>query len=190
MSDVKPSWWQAQRGFLLGALVLGFLALYLPYRAEWRNWARSHPTVAQGVGKGAQAGYLGARWRLLNLTERDSTRLEANQMLLVARFEMIRDAGTDPDSLSLCEATLVDPRGRRWTSNTAPPLAARSTLPTLCGYALKNGEKVFPAAGQPWLFEKNFLVPRGLDARALDVEIFVIPVVEPKQPGLFLRFTQ
>ncbi len=190
MSAAWSAWWKSQRWYVLGALVAGFFALYLPHRSEWRNWARSHAAVALDVGKGAQADYLGARWRLLNLTERDAPRIAADQMLLVARFEMILDAGTDPKGLSLCEASLTDARGRRWTSNTAPPLASRSTLPTLCAYEIKDGEQVYAVSGQPWLFEKGFLVPRGLDPRALGVELFVTPIEEPRQPGLYLRFTQ
>lgn len=186
----SASWWRVQRWYLLGALVFGAWALYAPYRAAWRNWARSHPMVPLEVRKDAQAGYLGARWRLLNLTERDVTGLEPDQMVLVARFEMVLDAGTDPKALSLCEARLTDARGRAWTSNSAPAGASRRTLPTACASGFdKDLKAVLPEPGKPWLFEKSFLVPRGLEVRALGVEIFVTPMVEPERPGLYLRFT-
>lgn len=188
-SDASSSWWRRQRFYLVGAALLGAWALYAPYRDAWRRYARSNPIVPIEVAQGAQAQYRGARWRFLNLTERDVPKLEPDAMALVARFELVLDEGVDPKNLGLCDARLSDARERVWKSGFVA--AGRRTLPTLCNYDPGPDFKgIAPQPGQPWQFEKSFVVPRGLDARQLRPEIFVVPLSEPDAPGTYLRFTQ
>ncbi len=111
-------------------------------------------------------------------------------MLLVARFELILDAGTDAKELSLCQARLTDARERVWQSSFVSS-GVRGSLPDACNAGIgADSKQVAPQPGQPWLFEKTFLVPRGLDVRALRPEIFVTPMTRPDAPGTYLRFTQ
>jgi hypothetical protein len=184
------SWWRRQRWYLVGAALLGAWALYVPYRDAWRRYARSHPIVPIDVAQGAQAPYRGARWRLLNLTERDVPRLDEDAMALVARFELVLDEGVDPNSLGRCEARLSDARERVWKSGYVR-ITGQRALPTSCNYDSGPDFKgIAPQPGRPWLFEKSFVVPRGLDVRQLRPEIFVIPLSEPDAPGTYLRFIQ
>lgn len=186
----RPSWWRRQRFHLLGAALLSAWALYAPYCDAWRRYARSHPIVPIDVAQGAQAEYRGARWRFLNLTERDAPRLGDEAMALVARFELVLDQGVDPNSLGLCDARLTDARDRVWKSGSVY-VTGRRTLPGSCNYDSGPDFKgIAPQPGRPWLFEKTFVVPRGLDVRKLRPEIFVIPLSEPDAPGTYLRFTQ
>lgn len=188
-NDASSSWWRRQRLHLVGAVLLGAWALYAPYRDAWQRYARSHPLVAIDVAHGAQVPYRGARWRFLNLTERDVPKLDQDAMALVARFELVLDEGVDPKSLGLCDARLTDARERVWKSGFV--VTGRRTLPTSCNYdSGPDFKDIAPQPGQPWQFEKSFVVPRGLDVRQLRPEIFVIPLSEPEAPGTYLRFTQ
>lgn len=191
-ASVTPTWWHRQRWYLLGALVFGAWAFYAPYRDAWRNYAHSHPLVPIDVPKGQSAGYSGARWRLLNLTERDAPKLGEARMLLVARFEMVLDPDTDIDSLALCKVRLVDARGREWddSSMIGSSVPRDERLPDDCRVGLDaNFREIKPRPGKPWLFEKGFIVPRGLDLGRLRPQVFVITPAMPAAPGTYLRFT-
>lgn len=188
----RASWWRRQRWYLFGAGLFGFWAFFAPLRESWRNYARSHPLVAIDVPKGAQAEYLGARWRFLNLTERDAPGLGESRMLLVARFEMTADAGTDVKSLSWCRAGIDDAHGREWEEGYASsPVPRAQRLPDSCTSSIDaNFKPVLAQPGRPWSFEKSFVLPRGVDVRALRPRIFVITPTMPDAPGSYLRFTQ
>lgn len=192
--SASSSWWRRQRFYLIGAALFGVWAMYAPYRDTWREYARNRPSAPIDVAAGAQANYQRARWRFLILTERDAPKLREDAKMLVARFELILDAGNDAKSMGYCEARLTDARGRLWKSSDSPSLPGgrQWRLPTSCKSDFGPGAtEIFPGPGKPWLFEQPFVVPRGIDVRTLRPEIFVsLGPDSDSAPGAYLRFTQ
>lgn len=193
MHDAAPqSWWRLQRRWLLGALLLAAWALYMPYR-EWREQdQRMRPTRPLMVAPGAWAHYEGARWRLLDVVP-GSTSLHRRPgtYLLVARFELIADAGTTAKSLDACKSRMSDAQGRYWEGDSVGTVSmhgVRSTLPTSCGSGLtEHFQQIEPVPGKPWQFTQVFEIPDTVDANVLRPEILILwPKQSPR--GQYLRF--
>ncbi|MBO9664812.1 hypothetical protein [Dokdonella sp.] len=188
--ESKPpsSWWRRQGPWLLGAALLGAYAFYMPYRESLNHYAIFHPIRPIEVAKGASADYEGARWRLLNITQRDQRDLREDAMILVARFELIADEGTSAKNLNRCKSRISDARGRYWEVAPFSGLRVKSELPDSCGSGRgPNFTTIEPEPGKPWLFEQAYLVPRGLDPKTLRPEIYMFSM-EQRRPGDYLRF--
>ena len=170
-NDASSSWWRRQRLRQVGAVLLGAWALYAPYRDAWQRYARSHPLVAIDVAHGAQVPYRGARWRFLNLTERDVPKLDQDAMALVARFELMLDEGVDPKSLGLCDARLTDARYRGGIDSFLSNLVAQRSL-----YSARRDE----AAVQLAALLNRVELYRSLGA---DAELAVGASNAPQPPG-------
>jgi hypothetical protein len=193
MSDAapvsRPGARQRQRLWLLGAALLGAWALYAPYREARQAYARTHPLQPVDVPAAASAAYEGARWRLLNLTERDRPGQRDDARVLVARFEVVADEGTTPRQLDRCRSRISDARGRVWNADAFGQLGVRHTLPQACGSGTgADFRRIEAQPGKPWQFEQVYQVPRGLDAKTLRPEIFM-PWPEREPAGRYLRFT-
>jgi hypothetical protein len=188
-SAAPASWWRRQRLWLLGAVLLGAWALYAPYRDAWQGYARMHPMQARDVPAAQSVAYEGARWRLLNVTERDLPNQRDDAMVLVARFEVVADAGTTAKQLNRCKSRISDAHGRVWNADAFNQLGVKHTLPQNCGSGMGADFKTSEAQpGSPWLFEQVYQVPRGVDAKTLRPEIFM-PWPEHEPVGRYLRFS-
>lgn len=184
----QPGWWRRQGPWLLGAALLGTYAFYVPYRDAWRHYAAFHPMRPIEVAKGESAAYEGARWRLLNISVRDQRDLREDAMIVVARFELVADAGTDAKKLDRCKSRVSDARGRSWEVAPFSSTRVKSELPHSCGSGRgPDFTTLVPEAGKPWLFEQAYLVPRGLDPNTLRPEIYMI-ALDQQRPGNYLRF--
>lgn len=185
----RSSWWRRQGPWLLGVALLGGVAFYLPYRDSWRHYAAFHPMRPIEVAPGATANYEGARWRLLNVSARDQPDLREDAMILVARFELIPDAGTSAKNLNRCKSRISDARGRYWEIAPFSTKRVKSNLPDSCGSGRgPNFTTIEPEPGRPWQFEQAYQVPRGLDPKSLRPEIYMI-ALDQRRPGQYLRFT-
>lgn len=189
IDPAQQGWWRRQGAWLLGAALLGAWAFYAPYRDAWRHYAAFHPMRAVDVARGATADYEGARWRLLNISERDQPGLRDDAMILVARFELVADAGTSAKNLNRCKSRLSDARGRYWDVAPFSALRVKANLPDSCGSGRgPNFTTIEAEPGKPWQFEQAYQVPRGLDLKSLRPEIYMI-ALDQRRPGDYLRFT-
>jgi hypothetical protein len=199
MSTLLPdrtshAWWRHRGRWLLGALLLAAWALYMPYH-EWREQdQRMRPTRPLTVAAGAWARYEGARWRLLEVAPgTTSMRRRPGTYLLVARFELIADAGTSAKSLDACKSRMSDAQGRYWETSSVGGISVhgvRSKLPTSCGSGLtEHFQQIEPVPGKPWQFTQTFEIPNTVDAGSLHPEILILwPKQSPR--GQYLRFSR
>lgn len=194
MTEVQPApssrtWWQRQRLWLLGAVVFGGWALYMPYHEAREADQRDHPSSPITVAPGTWVSYEGARWRLLGVEPGEAkSHQREDAIVLVAHFELIPDPGTQAKSLDRCVGRLSDPQGRHWSADSFDMLGTRQKLPNSCGRGFgANFHPIEAIPGKPWQFEQAYQVPRSLDPRSLQPEI-VMPWPKLSPVGSFLRF--
>jgi hypothetical protein len=194
--DMRGSWWRRQWLWLLGALVFGTWALYGSYSAMWEHSAESELKHPINVPHGTWAHYEGARWRLLELRQASDGKVPDIGMHLVARFELIPDAGSTAKKLLHCYLSLSDENGRRWKDD---PLLlgtfVHHDLPINCGIGSGKApdfKDIEATPGVPWQFETDFVVPRTLELQQLHPEVrYDQPEFERSQhspPGTYLHF--
>lgn len=168
-----PDWLRHHAPWLLGALVVGVLALYLPYHDVHKVAVRHNPDHALDAGPGQWITFDGARWRLLSL-QPDVAPLKhprSDAQVIAATFEVTLAGGTRKD-LGKCLIRLADRRGRYWSDSIGYTLLARPVnVPDTCdGSGLGPDLKPLPQR-KMWQFKRFFLVPRTLDPASLRAEI-------------------
>jgi len=199
-STVSPAvppptgWWRRNAGWLAGTAVLGALALWLPYRDALRQYRQSNPSIAVAANKRDWTAFNGARWKLVaaeSLAPRDPRLrgpLRKDAELVLLRYEVIPDSGTQTRDLDTCVGALVDARGRRWDSDpSALPRLSGQRLPKTCGSGYDDAFKqVLAVPGRPFAFQHAFLVPRGL--RLSEVRARIQFRHSDKADGRYLEF--
>lgn len=203
-------WFRRNRWWLAGAIVLGTLAFWLPYRAAQHEWGRrgyTHPVEARSDG---WTTYEGSRWRLVEVLRDDKASnvsggyLHGDASLLLVVYEVIPGKGIDAESLDRCRGRLSDSRGRVWggprlggtgsaigdSAIGEASVRARRTLglDTGCG-TRSDGDALATKARptRPFRFVHMFLVPRALSSQGLHGEIVLDPF-ETSPPGSYVRF--
>lgn len=182
-TTVTTGWWRRNAGWLAGALVLGALALWLPYRQARQEALTLHPDTPVRAAPGQWASFGGARWRLLaaEVVEPGDRRLRGwlrqDAVVLLLRYEVVRAPGADVTLFETCRGAVTDAAGRRWEAGpNALPRLAGPRLPTGCGNGLDaNGNRVTIAPGQPLLFQHAFVLPRGQEVHGLHARIELSP---------------
>lgn len=193
----SPHWWQRNRGWLLGALLLGALACYLPYRdARWEYW-RFKPHLPVDLAKGAWGDYAGARWRLVDASLKTATgpgsRFDLDRLdaaVLALRYEVLLAPGTDPEKLETCKGRLLAADGREWESRDFRRVARPLSTSCTRRYGADFKQEL-ARPGQPFAFVHFYVVPRSIDWRRLHARI---DVLDPEQVPVdkrtrYLRFS-
>lgn len=196
-------WWHRNRWWLPGALVLGALALVLPWRAAQHEYGRrtfTHPV--EGTLDG-WTEYEGARWRLVEVRREDGQGVfadyahsDASRVLVV--FEVIPGKDIDLQVLDRCVGRLSDGRGRHWggqmvatdefSTREQRKLEKMLQLDTRCASRTDASFNDIKARrGEAFRFFHGYLVPRDLPNSALSAEIILNPY-ETTPPGSYLRF--
>lgn len=196
--EAGAGWWRRNRWWLVGAVVLGVLAFWLPYRDAVREFVQTRePSQPIDVPAGAWAEYEGSRWRVVGVQREDGLRdgyagyQHAESSLVIVSYEVIAGRGISPDALDRCRGRLSDVRGRVWNADAIPYASLsrpRQRLGKSCGSRLGadlEREKARP--GRPFAFHHLYQVPRGLPTNELRGEI-VFPPFKTTPPGAFLRF--
>lgn len=197
-APTRGSWWRSQRVWLAGALVLGAIAFVRPYFDALHEYRRFRPHDPVDVARGQWAHYAGARWRLVDASLKTATgpgsafdlqRLDS--AVLVLRYEVVPDPGTDAARLDACKGRLTDARGREWDNNPLPLSRYRSPerLSAMCGSRLGADFKRETARpGHAFAFEHLYQVPRSADWRAMQAGISVPDREADPDGGRYLRF--
>jgi len=176
----RIGWWRSNVWWLLGTAVLGGWAIYAPYREALNSYQERRPSTPVRAGKGEWTAFEGARWRLLGaevLAPRDPRlqgplRKDAGVMLV--RYEVIADSGTQTRALDACRGAIVDARGRRWEADPVglPRLSREAKLPTTCGSGTDAQYKqILAVPGRPFAFQHAFVLPRELQQDGLHARI-------------------
>lgn len=199
----RRGWLHRNRWWLPGALLLGALALVLPYRAAQHEYGRrtfTHPVDGQLDG---WTEYEGARWRLVEVRREEGEGIYADyphspaSRLLVV-FEVIPGKDIDLAVLDRCIGRLSDGRGRHWGGGMTPTdaFSAREQrrverllqLDTACASRTDaDFNDIKARRGEAFRFFHGYLVPRDLPNRDLSAEIILNPY-ETTPPGSYLRF--
>lgn len=198
VSDTAPvtGWWRRNVWWLLGTAVLGAWTTYGAYRDELKRYEYRHPAHAIEVAKGQWGDYAGARWRLLSaeaLAPKDprlNFNLRRDGGVLVLRFEVIPQPGTESKVLDRCRGRVSDAKGRLWDANPTDLSRLRSAVPRTCGSGYGAGFKAIEAKpGQPFQFEHVYLLPRVGKLDGLRAQIAIQPESADKpESGRFLSF--
>ena len=195
----SDGWWRRNRAWLLGALLLGVVAFARPYQDALKEYQRWRPHDPVDVAKGEWAEYAGARWRLVDASLKTATgpgsafdlqRLDSS--VLVLRYEVVPDPGTDPDKLDSCTGRVFDAQGREWENNPLPLSRYRNPqrLSDMCGSRLgEDFKRQHARPGQPFVFEHLYQLPRSKDWRRLQAGISVPDKALVKDQGSYLRFS-
>ena len=183
-TTIATGWWRRNAGWLAGTLVLGALALWLPYWQARQRDLDLHPDIPVTAKPGQWARFAGARWRLVSaeVVEPGDRRLRGwlrkDAVVLLLRYDVVRAAGTDAALFETCRGAVTDAAGRRWEAGpNALPRLAGPRLPSGCGHGLDaNGDQVTIAPGQPLLFQHAFVLPRAQDVHGLHARIELSPL--------------
>lgn len=193
-----PGWWRRNRLWLCGALVLGALAFWLPYRDAVREFQdRREPRHPRDVAAGQWGEYEGSRWRLVGVRRVDDLLgdfagypHDASSLLIVS-YDVIPGREATPDLLDRCTGRLSDASGRTWEAGAMPHASLsreQQRLGTRCG-SRSNADFEREAArpGEPFRFHHLYQVPRDVPTEALRGEIAFAPFTTTP-PGTYLRF--
>lgn len=199
----RRGWLHANRWWLPGALVLGALAFWLPWRAAQHEYGRrgfTHPVEGRLDG---WTRYEGARWRLVEVRREDAAgtfadyaHSDASRLLVV--FEVVPGKDIDLQVLDRCIGRLSDGRGRHWggqmtaVDEFSPQVQRRIErelgLDTRCAARTDaDFNDIQARRGEPFRFFHGYLVPRDLPNDALSAEIVIDPF-NTDPPGSYLRF--
>ena len=204
-TDVQTDrgWLYRNRWWLPGALVLGTLALVVPWRAAMHEFGRrtfTHPVEGQLEG---WTEYEGARWRVVEVQRQepkgpsaDYSHSDASRLLVI--FEVIPGKDIDLQVLDRCVGRLSDGRGRHWggqmmatdefSSRVQRQLEQELQLDTRCASRTDTSFSDIKAQpGQPFRFFHGYMIPRDLPTDELSAEIILNPY-ETTPPGSYLRF--
>ena len=203
-------WWRRNRLWLAGAVVLGLLAWWLPWRSEWNEYGRrgfSRPVEAASSG---WSEYEGSRWRLVEVLRDDGVSniaggyLHPDASLLVVVYEVIPGRDATVERLDRCKGQLADAGGRVWGAggwgelplgvgvglSQATLTRARRALDLGTGCGSRPTLDPVPVKARPtrpFRFFHPFLVPRALPSEGLHAGIVLDPF-ETRPPGSFIRF--
>lgn len=195
--DPAPTWWRRNRWWLGGALLLGVLALWLPYRDAVREFVETRkPSYLIDVPLGAWGEYEGSRWRVIRVRREDMQQGSAgyqhsDSSLVVVTYEVIRGESVASEELDRCSGRMSDQRGRYWRADAM----AHSQLPKAfqrlgkdCGSRMgKEFLRETAMPGRPFEFHHLFQIPRDLPISELRGEI-AFPPFKTTPPGAYLRF--
>ncbi|MDH5835047.1 hypothetical protein [Luteimonas kalidii] len=191
-------WWDRNRFWLLGALVLGVLAFWLPYRDAVHEFQdRREPRHARDVAAGQWGEYEGSRWRLAGVRRVDGLPAafagypHGPSSLLIVSYDVIPGREATPDLLDRCKGRLSDAQGRTWDADAIPHASldrAQQRLGTRCGSRTNaDFEREAARAGEPFRFHHLYQVPRDVPTAALRGEI-AFPPFTTTPPGTYVRF--
>jgi hypothetical protein len=196
-SDASLTWWRRNRGWLVGALLLGVLALWLPYRNALREFVDTRkPSHPIDVPLGAWGDYEGSRWRVIRVQREDMRDGSAgyqhsDSSLVVVTYEVMRGRNVTSEALDRCNGRLSDQRGRYWRADAMVHSQLPQEFQRLgrdCGSRMGKEflrEKALPA--RPFEFHHLFQIPRDLPTPELRGEI-AFPPFTTTPPGSYLRF--
>ncbi len=191
-------WWRRNRLWLVGAVVLGALAFWLPYRDAVREFRdKREPSHPQDVAAGTWQAYEGARWRLVGVRRQDGLAEtfagyphDASSLVVVA-YEVIPDPGTSGDTLDRCRGRLSDASGRVWQADAMPRASLSGPLRKLgtsCGSRAAGGlDREQARPGQAFRFYHLYQVPSSVQTESLRGEI-TFPPMTTTPPGRYVRF--
>jgi hypothetical protein len=198
--DRPDGWWRRNRYWLLGALLLGAIAFVWPYRDALHEYQRWRPHDPIDVAKGEWAHYAGARWRLVDASLKTATgpgsafdlqRLDSS--VLVLRYEVIPDPGTDAEKLDSCKGLLFDDaHGREWENNPLPLSRYRNPQrwSDMCGSRLgADFKRQLARPGRAFVFEHLYQLPRSVEWRRMRAGISVPDPELVADQGSYLRFS-
>ena len=192
-------WWRRNRAWLLGALLLGAVAFARPYHDALKEYQRWRPHDPVDVAKGEWAEYAGARWRLVDASLKTATgpgskfdleRLDAS--VLVLRFEVMPNPGTDAEKLDSCKGRVFDPEGREWENNPLPLSRYRDPhrISAMCGSRLgADFKRELAQPGQPSCSNTSTCCRAARTGGACTASINVPNPELVDDPGSYLRFS-
>lgn len=193
----SPAWWRRNRWWLPGALLLGVLAFWLPYRDAVREFVETRkPSHPINVALGRWGDYEGSRWRVTRVRREEMNQGSAGYQhsessLVVVTYEVIRGEDVTSEALDRCTGRISDQRGRHWRAEAM----VYSRLPQAyqrlgkdCGSRMGAEflrETALPT--RPFEFHHLFQVPRDVPTSELRGEI-AFPPFKTTPPGAYLRF--
>lgn len=196
--DGPTGWWRRNRFWLAGALVLGALAFWLPYRDAVHEFQdRREPRHPRDVAAGQWGEYEGARWRVAAVERVDDVPdafagypHDASSLLVVS-YDVVPGRAATPDLLDRCKGRLSDAQGRTWDAGAMPHASldrTRQRLGTRCGSRTNaDFEREAARPGEPFRFHHLYQVPRAVPTAALRGEI-AFPPFTTTPAGTYLRF--
>lgn len=189
--------WQRNRGWLMGALLLGALAFYLPYRESQAELAKSGPRYRIDAGSDGWGMYEGSRWRIASVEYEPGAGTAVADYphtpgsLLLVHYEVTPGRNATPSQLDRCRGRLTDADGRRWPANEPYKLGRRLRdrgWNDSCGTRPgKTLERIGATPGHPFAFSHAFLLPGGPKPQGLRAEIFFPPSTTTPHGG-YLSF--
>lgn len=194
--DDRRDWCIRQRPWLIGALLLGAWAFVAPWREAREQYDAFRPQAFVEVDRGEAGELAGARWRVIDATRLATlpaaagAPLRPDSDMLIVRFEVTPGPDTASDRLDSCQNALVDGEGRSWDANPLALSRYRSSdgIGTMCGSRMgADFKRVEAKAGQPFVFEQRFQLPRALPTAGLQAEIR-LPARRPDPAEPALRF--
>lgn len=195
--NASPSWWRRNRWWLPGALLLGAMAFWLPYRDGVREFVETRkPSHPIDVPLGTWSDYEGSRWRVIGVQRQDMKPSSAgyqhsDSSLVVVTYEVMRGTNVTSEELDRCKGRMSDRQGRHWRAGAmvhSQLPQAFQRLGTDCGSRTGKEflrEKAMPA--RPFEFHHLFQVPRDVPTSELRGEI-AFPPFKTTPPGAYLRF--
>lgn len=196
--SASSGWWRRNRFWLGGALVLGALAFWLPYRGAVREFVDTRePSHPVDVAAGDWGAYEGSRWRVVGVQREDGLKQgmagyqTSESSLVIVTYEVVAGSGVTGDALDRCSGRLSDARGRLWRADAIPYTQlsrARQRLGKACGSRLgEDLEREKARVGRPFRFHHLYQIPRDLPTAQLRGEI-AFPAFKTTPPGTYLRF--
>lgn len=196
-SDASHAWWRRNRWWLGGALLLGVLAFWLPYRDAMREFVETRePSHPIDVAFGTWGDYEGSRWRVIRVQREDMQQGSAgyqhsDSSLVVVTYEVIRGKSVTSESLDRCNGRMSDRRGRYWNADAMVRSQLSQAFQRLgrdCGSRMgREFLRDTAMPGRPFEFHHLFQVPRDLPISELRGEI-AFPPFKTTPPGTYLRF--
>lgn len=195
--DAPPAWWRRNRWWLGGALVLGVMAFWLPYRGAVREFVETRkPSHPIDVAFGAWGNYEGSRWRVIGVQREEMKQGSAgyqhsDSSLVVITYEVVRGKDVTSDALDRCNGRASDQEGRYWRADAMVHSQLPQEIRRLnrsCGSRSgENFQRESAVPGRAFEFYHLFQVPRDLPTSELRGEI-AFPPFKTTPPGAYLRF--
>lgn len=182
-------WLRAQRGWLVGGVLVGSTVLLWTTWDAWRDYARWRPLRPADVAAGEGGMLGGAEWRLGSVEILDpkdlalGRRVPDDAVVLVAHYAMTPATGADQKLLASCDGRLSDAKGRHWEEYPIELSRLHLGEPRGCVAELSADAGIRSAPpGAPWHFAHAYLVPSDVALGAMPE--LILPKLQPR----YLRF--
>ena len=190
-------WWQRNRLWLGGSLLLGSLAFYLPYRDSRAEWDRAAPNHRLDAAKTGWSQYEGSGWRISKVEFEPGAGTavadypHAAGSLLLVHYQVKPGREATGVLLDRCRGRLVVAAGRRWPANEPYRLGRRLRdrgFNDSCGTRPgPSFARVEAKPGEAFAFSHAFLLPAEMTTDGLRAEIFFPPSTTTPH-GSYLSF--